>query len=95
MKKDNEIFDQKTQHLSQENQKLNQELSNLKEKQIDSGIQSTIQQIFNACPIMDHKNKENFLKKFEIIGPVNIQDLITNSKIDISFDPNQISIAFI
>ena len=58
--------------LAQENQKLNQELSILKEKQIDSGIQSFMQQIFNVCPIMDHKNKENFLKKFEIIGPVNI-----------------------
>ena len=72
MKKDNELFDQKTQHLLKVNQKLNQELSILKEKQIDSGIQSTMQQIWNVCPIMNHKNKENFLKKFEIIGPVNI-----------------------
>ncbi len=59
-------------HLSQENQIFTQELSIMKDKQIDSGIQSSMQQIFNVCPIMHHKNKENFLKKFEIIGPVNI-----------------------
>ena len=60
-----------------------------KPKNIDSF--SLMQQFLNVCPILDHSNKQNIEKKFEIIGPVNISDILQNTQID----PNQISIALI
>ena len=46
-----------------------------------------MQQIYNVCPI-----SQNNLAKFKMIGPVNIDDILKNPEIQISFDENKIKI---
>ncbi len=54
-----------------------------------------MQQIFNVCPILDHQGSQKILKKFEKIGPLNIDETLKNPEIQISFDENKIKIGFI
>ncbi len=54
-----------------------------------------MQHIYNVCPIMDHPNKQNFIKKFEDLQPFNIQDIIENTNVNICFDPSNIKIGYI
>ncbi len=54
-----------------------------------------MQQIYNVCPILDHPDSQKILKKFQKIGPQNIDEILKNPKIDISFDENKIKIGFI
>ena len=39
-----------------------------------------MQQIYNVCPILDNPNFQNILKKFEMIGPINIDKIENNRK---------------
>ena len=47
-----------------------------------------MQQIYNVCPLSD----QNILAKFKMIGPVNIDEILKNPEIQISFDENKIKI---
>ena len=47
-----------------------------------------MQQIYNVCPTSD----QNILAKFKIIGPLNIDEILKNPEIQISFDENKIKI---
>ena len=51
-----------------------------------------MQQIYNVCPILDHPDFQKILDKFQMIGPPNIDEILKNSKIQISFDENKIKI---
>ncbi len=48
-----------------------------------------MQQIYNVCPILDH---QKILAKFKMIGPLNIDEILKNPEIQISFDENKIKI---
>jgi hypothetical protein len=45
-----------------------------------------MQQIYNVCPILKNKNSHKILKKFEMVGPPNIDEILKNPDIKISFD---------
>ena len=47
-----------------------------------------MQQIYNVCPT----SNQNILAKFKMIGPVNIDEILKNPEIQISFDENKIKI---
>ena len=47
-----------------------------------------MQQIYNVCPTSD----KNILAKFKMIGPLNIDEILKNPEIQISFDENKIKI---
>ena len=47
-----------------------------------------MQQIYNVCPTSNQNN----LAKFKMIGPVNIDEILKNPEIQISFDENKIKI---
>ncbi len=78
--------------LSQEIQKLKGELPNLKEKEIKLDLKSKMQQIYNVCPIMDGPYFQIILAKFKMIGPLNIDEILKNLEILISFDEKKIKI---
>lgn len=58
----------------------------LKENQINLDLKSIMQQIYNVCPILKNKNSHKILKKFEMVGPPNIDEILKNPNIKISFD---------
>ena len=81
--------------FSQEILKLKDELKNSKKKEINLDLKSLMQQIYNVCPILDHPGSQKILDKFEMIGPKNIDEILKNPEIQISFDENKIKIGFI
>ena len=54
-----------------------------------------MQQIYNVCPILDGQYSQMILAKFKMIGPLNIDEILKNPEIQISFDENKIKIGFI
>ena len=60
-----------------------------------TGLKGIMQQIFNACPILDHKDSQNIKEKFEMIGPINIDEVLKKTDFNISFDENLYEIGFI
>ena len=71
-----------------ENDKQEQKIPNVKEKEIKLDLKSKMQQIYNVCPTSDQRA----LAKFKMIGPVNIDKILKNPEIQISFDENKIKI---
>ena len=64
-------------------------------KESKLNLKQAMQFIFNFCPNLSHEDSQKIQDKFDLIGPIDMDEVLKKTDFDISFDENQYQIVYI